>query len=103
MKMVVSDSRPCKLRRGEMRRVPLDRAWRGIVGYHLCCPRCGFVTAVLNGEQDVAITESDDGKIVSFSHPARCVYCAVLIHLSQGEGRLEEDSNVRNVQYRRPS
>ncbi len=103
MRMVLSDRRPCKLVRGEMRRVPLDRSSRAIVGYHVCCPRCGFVTAVLNGDQDVDITESDDGAAVSFSRPARCVYCAVLIHLVQGEGRLEEDGNVRNVQYRKPS
>ncbi len=102
MKMVVSDSRPCALRRGEMRRVPLSRSLRGIVGYHVCCPRCGFVTAVLDGDEDVCITESDDGQMVSFSRPARCVFCAVLIHLCRGEARFEEDANARNAQYHKP-
>jgi hypothetical protein len=43
MKAVVSSKRPCVLVRGEMRRVPQDRSYKGIVGYHVCCPRCGFV------------------------------------------------------------
>ncbi len=103
MRMALSGKRPCKLVRGEMRRVPLDRSFRGIVGYHVCCPRCGFVTAVVNGEEDLCITESGDGQAVSFSGPARCVYCGVLIHLCEGQCQLEEDSNVRNVVYRRPA
>lgn len=99
MKAVVSSKRPCLLARGEMRRVPQDRTYRGIVGYHVCCPRCGFVTAVLNGAGDPAIIESAD-ESVTFSQPARCVFCNVLIHLVAGELTLEEDDRVRNVSYR---
>ena len=100
MKAVVTSKRPCLLARGEMRRVPQDRSYRGIVGYHVCCPRCGFVTAVLNGAADLMISESPD-ESVSFSLPARCVFCNVLIHLAAGELTLEEDDRVRDVTYRR--
>lgn len=99
MKALVTTKRPCNLGRSEMRRVPQDRSYRGIVGYHVCCPRCGFVTAVLNGAGGLAITESPD-EAVSFSQPARCVFCNVLIHLAAGELTLEEDDRVRDVTYR---
>ena len=90
---------PCKLERGEMRRVSQDRRF-GLVGYHVCCPRCGFVTVALDGCEGFTITESEDGERVTFSHPLRCLYCAVLIHLREGEAELEEDDHVRRVQYR---
>ncbi len=94
-----TDKRPCKLERGELRRVPQDR--RGLlVGYHCCCPRCGFVTVALNGHAGLAISESEDGERVSFSEPLRCLYCAVLIRLRDGEADLVEDDRVRRVQYR---
>lgn len=99
MKALVTSKRPCLLARGEMRRVPQDRSYRGIVGYHVCCPRCGFVTAVLNGAGGLAVTESLD-EAVSFSQPARCVFCNVLVHLADGELTLEEDDRVRDVTYR---
>lgn len=99
MKAVVTSKRPCVLGRGELRRVPQDRSFRGIVGYHVCCPRCGFVTAVLNGTGGLIISESPD-EVVTFSQPARCVYCSVLIYLERGELRLEEDDHVRAVAYR---
>lgn len=99
MRAVVTSKRPCKMERGELRRVPQDRALRGIVGYHVCCPRCGFVTAVLNGDGGLVVTESPCEE-VSFSKPARCVYCSVLIHLAAGQFNLEEDERVRNVSYR---
>ncbi len=103
MKMNVSESRPCALRRGDMRRVPQDRSSRNVVGYHVCCPRCGFVTAVLNGESGLAIIESEDGALVTFSMPARCVFCNVVIHMHEGEAKLEEDKHARAVQYRSPA
>ena len=99
MKATLTDKRPCRLARGEIRRVPQDRCYSGLVGYHVCCPRCGFVTAVLNGTDGVAITESDEGA-VSFSHPPRCVYCSVLLGLTDGAFALEEDEHVRSVRYR---
>ncbi len=103
MKMTVSESRPCVLKRGEMRRVPQDRFFRNVVGYHVCCPRCGFVTAVLNGESGLVISESGDAALVTFSMPARCVFCNVVIHIHEGEATLEEDKHARAVQYRSPS
>lgn len=99
MRAVLSDKRPCRLGRGELRRVPQDRTFRGIVGYHVGCPRCGFVTAVLNGVDGLLVRERAD-HAVSFSSPARCVYCAVLLHLTDGELTLEEDADVRPVRYR---
>ncbi len=89
----MTDKRPCRLGRGELRRVPQDRTGRGIVGYHLGCPRCGFVTAILHGDDGRAITESVDGA-VSLSLPARCAHCRVLIHLLAGELTFEEDRDV---------
>ena len=99
MRAVLTEKRPCRLDRGEVRRVPQDRSYRGIVGYHVGCPRCGFVTAVLHGLDCLRITEAAD-RSVSFSSPARCVFCGVLLHLTDGDLTLEEDAHVRNVQYR---
>jgi hypothetical protein len=99
VKAVLTDKRPCKLGRGELRRVPQDRSFRGLVGYHLGCPRCGFVTVVLQGADGLLITETPAGE-VSFSVPARCVYCAVRLHLAIGELTLEEDALARPVRYR---
>ncbi len=99
MKMRPVSRPPCKLDPGEMRRVSQDRRL-SLVGYHVCCPRCGFVTVALNGHEGLAIIESDVGTAVTFSKPLRCVYCAVLIHLSDGEAEIEEDERVRHVRYR---
>jgi len=90
---------PCKLERGELRRVSQDRRF-GLVGYHVCCPRCGFVTVALNGHDGLVITESEDGERVTFSRPIRCLCCAVLIGIKNGEPDIQEDERVRRVQYR---
>jgi hypothetical protein len=97
--VIVTDKRPCRLGRGELRRVPQDRSYRGIVGYHVGCPRCGFVTAVLHGVDGLRINVAAD-LAVSFSSPARCVFCGVILRLTNNELALEEDEHVRNVQYR---
>ena len=99
MRAVVTDKRPCRLARGDIRRVPQERSCRGIVGYHVGCPRCGFVTAVLHGVEGREITEDADG-VVTFSALARCVYCNVHIALVDGEFALEEGADVRHVTYR---
>ncbi len=99
MRATVTSKRPCNLARGEMRRVPQDHRYRGIVGYHVCCPKCGFVTAVLNGVGGLTISESAN-EAVTFSAPTRCVYCNVWLHLAGGELTLEEDEHVRHVAYR---
>lgn len=99
MRAVVTDKRPCRLARGEIRRVPQDRSYRGIVGYHVGCPRCGFVTAVLNGVAGLVISEGD-AREVSFSAPARCVFCNAVLRLVAGELTFEEGPDVRHVSYR---
>lgn len=99
MRAIVTDKRPCRLGRGELRRVPQDRSFRGIVGYHVGCPHCGFVTAVLNGVDGLHIAEGAAGE-VTFSSAARCVFCNVRLHLVAGELTLEEDADVRHVRYR---
>ena len=90
---------PCLLERGEIRRVSQDRR-RVLVGYHLCCPRCGFVSVAINGSDGLTISESDDGQEVSFSKALRCLYCAVLIELNRGEARIREDEHVRRLAHR---
>lgn len=96
MKAVLTDKRPCKLGRGEMRRVPQDRSFRGLVGYHVGCPRCGFVTIALQGDEGLLISESAQGE-VTFSRPVRCVLCSVLLGLRAGELGWEEDVQSRPV------
>lgn len=98
MKAHVTNKVPCKLEPGELRRVPQNsKGW--VVGYHVCCPRCGFVTLAVVGRDDLAIAE-DDGAL-TFSDALRCIYCLVLIRIERGRLSTEEDDRVRRVQYRR--
>ena len=99
MKIRPSSKRPCELRRGEVRRVSQNRK-SFLVGYHVCCSRCGFLSIALNGSDGLVISEGEAEDDLSFSRPLRCLFCRVLIHLSGGEVRLEEDESVRSVQYR---
>ena len=99
MKLVPSSKRPCHLGRGEIRRVPQDRE-RRLVGYHVCCQRCGFNTPALAGDGGLDITEGDAPDDLTFSRPLRCVFCRVLMHVVHGALRLEEDADVRSVRYR---
>jgi len=94
MKMRQTENRPCRMGHGELRRVPQNRAF-GLVGYYVGCPRCGFVTAIIQGDEGLAITERDG--TVSFSAPAVCVACCVRIHLESSDARLEETPDVRPV------
>ena len=100
MRLKVSSRPSCKLRPGELRRVPQNLK-STIVGYYVCCPRCGFVTVAFNGKDGLQITEDVTRSRVTFSLPIRCIYCAVLIHLRDGETELVEDEQVRNVRYRK--
>ena len=99
MKLVPSSKRPCRLERGEVRRVPQDRA-NLLVGFHLCCPRCGFNTPALAGHDDLDIAEGDEPDDLTFSKTLRCTFCRVLIHVRHGELRLEEDADVRHIRFR---
>ena len=99
MRLVPSSKRPCHLQRGEVRRVPQPPS-AFLVGYHVCCARCGFVTPALCGDAGLEITEAQAPGDITFSRPLRCMFCRVLMHVSHGKLRLEEDADVRNVRYR---
>ena len=99
MKIHPSDKRPCGLERGEVRRVPQDRG-KFVVAYHVCCPRCGFVTLAVHGSKGLDLREGATPEDLTLSQPLRCVYCEVLIHIVGGELRLEEDARVRPIRYR---
>lgn len=99
MRLTASTHPPCRMNKGELRRVPQNPRSH-VVGYYICCPRCGFVTVAFNGKDGLSITEDESRSVVTLSKPIRCTYCSVLIHLQNGEAELEEDEHVRNVQYR---
>ena len=99
MRLEPTNRAPCELERGQARRVSL-RPQSALIGYHVCCPKCGYVTLGLNGKKELVITENDDRTCVTLSHPLRCLYCKVLIHIANSEIALEEDQDVRNVRYR---
>ncbi|WP_223643801.1 hypothetical protein [Corallococcus sp. EGB] len=99
MKLVPSSKRPCRLERGEVRRVPQDRT-NLLVGHHVCCPRCAFNTPALAGHDDVNIAEGDEPDDFTFSKALRCTFCRVLMHVRHGELRLEEDADVRHISFR---
>lgn len=71
-----------------------------VIGYHVCCPRCGFVTPALAGDRGLEIGEGELEDDITFSRPVRCTFCRVVLHLTSGEMRLEEDADVRNIRYR---
>ena len=52
------------------------------------------------GDAGLDIAEEQDPIDLTFSQPVRCTFCRVLLHVSHGELRLEEDADVRNVRYR---
>jgi len=99
VKLVPSTKRPCRLERGEIRRVPQDRS-NLLVGYHVCCLRCGFNTPALAGTDGLDIDEGDATDDLTFSKALRCTFCRVLMHVSHGELRLEEDADVRHIRFR---
>ena len=97
MKAKPTNRPPCRLEPGDLRRVPQDPKY-GLVGYHVCCPRCGFVTVALHGNDGLSIAE--EGSEVTFSEPLRCTYCSVLLHLEQGRFEIEDDGHARPVRAR---
>jgi hypothetical protein len=99
VKLVPSAKRPCRLERGEIRRVPQDRT-NLLVGYHVCCLRCGFNTPALAGNDGLDIDEGDGPDDLTFSKALRCTFCRVLMHVAHGELRLEEDADVRHICFR---
>ena len=97
MRAILVTRPPCRLRRGELRRLP-QNSGAPVLGYYLCCPHCGFVNASLQGADGLTIIEQE--RSVTFSAPVRCVYCAVLMHLNDSILLLEEDQHVRRLCYR---
>ncbi len=78
--------------------MPLSKAqWP--IGYHVCCPRCGYTTLALNNHDGLEIDESADGQ-VSFSVPIRCLFCQIQISIRRCELTVEEDEHVRHATYR---
>ncbi len=98
MKLRPTSKRPCRLERGDVRRVPQKRT-SFVIGYHVCCVRCGFVTPAIEGD-GLTITEGAEMADFSFSSPVRCVFCRVLMHVAHGQLELEEDADVRPARYR---
>jgi hypothetical protein len=99
LRVVATSKRPCNLERCEVRRVSQNYQFP-LVAYHVCCPRCGFVTIAFQNHEELVITETTDPNILTFSKPVRCTYCAVLIHVSEGNIQLELDGDVRNLRFR---
>jgi hypothetical protein len=99
MRAVLSTSRPCKLQRGELRRVPQERRPGNLVGYYVCCPRCGFVSHCV-GSSELAVSEGEAPGDVTMRGALKCVYCCVGIELERGEFLLTEGPDVRPVRYR---
>ena len=99
MRLVATTKRPCNLERCEARRVSQNLKFP-IVGYHVCCPRCGFVSLAFQNHEGMVISEGATADEVTFSKPLRCVYCGVLIHVTEGAIQLEEDDHVRNLRFR---
>jgi hypothetical protein len=101
MKLRLSTRRPCELTPADARRVP-QRYTASLVGYYVCCPRCGFVTIALDRVDGLAITEQamDGDLALTFSCPVRCTYCAVLIGIGANTVTLQEDDRVRPIRYR---
>jgi hypothetical protein len=73
MKVTHTTHAPCCMSKGEVRRVPQDpRA--GLLGYHVGCPSCGYVTLLLHGRLGLGLLESPSGS-VSTSKPFACLFC----------------------------
>ena len=84
MRLHVTDRRPCRLERGDLRRVP-QNPLSGVVGYHLCCLRCGFVTVALNGNDGLVITD-DLGAAVALQQSINVAAEAAAAPTSTGGG-----------------
>jgi len=89
----IVDRAPCELEPGELRRVPQNSRAR-VVGYHLCCPACGFVTLAVNGDEGLVITEGDEPDDLTFSRPVECLYCEAQVHVNRGELIMVENGDV---------
>jgi len=94
MKMTVTERRPCRMQRGDLRRVPQNAAFR-VIGYHVACPRCGFVTPAIVGDAGLVIVEDALG--VSFSRAVLCIMCLVELRITGSACEIHEGPDVRPV------
>jgi hypothetical protein len=92
--MTVTDRRPCKMKRGDLRRVPQNAAL-GLIGYHVACPRCGFVTPAVVGDAGLLIVEDAPG--VTFSRAVTCLMCLVELLIQNTECTVHEGPGVRFI------
>lgn len=99
MRVVATTKRPCNLERGEVRRVSQDSRFP-LVAYHVCCPRCGFVSIAFQNHEGLVITEGNTPDTLTFSKPLSCIYCGILIHIADGGIQLEATGNERNLKFR---
>ena len=74
-----------------MRRVPQNPTQR-VIGFHVGCPDCGFVTSALQGMEGQTISESDAG--VSFATPVVCLRCDGRMHIVRSECTFQGAANV---------
>lgn len=79
MKVEHTKNAPCCMSRGQVRRVPQDKS-QPILGYHVACPKCGYVTLVLHGRLGIFLSEDALGQ-VSTSKPLSCLFCQILIDI----------------------
>ncbi len=49
MKATHTKNPSCKMQKGEIRRVPQNTR-NNAIGYHICCPKCGFSSIALAGK-----------------------------------------------------
>lgn len=89
MRLVIAPpERPaCQLEKGEARRVP-RRPGAALLGYHLCCPRCGWRLFVMHGDDGQHVIEAPDG--LTISPPVICGYCGAEIAVDHGEVTMKE-------------
>jgi hypothetical protein len=81
MKVEHTKNAPCCMTRGQVRRVPQDRT-QSILGYHVACPSCGYVTLLLHGRLGVFLCESEDGQL-STAKPHACLFCHTMHQIEQ--------------------
>ena len=96
MRAQIVNRAPCELEPGELRRVPQNLRIR-VVGYHVCCPGCGFVTMAVDGSDGLAIIEGEGPASLSFSQPVECLYCEALVRLDHGEMDMVEGGDVHRL------
>lgn len=73
MKVEHTKNAPCCMSRGQVRRVPQDRT-QSILGYHVACPSCGYVTLLLHGRLGVFLCECEEGQL-STAKSYNCLFC----------------------------